>query len=531
MRLSLPSIGRTSLMSLGVLPLGALAIGCGSPATPPIDASFPDAVLPDAAIVHPVDDRGDPCDAPMRVMGAMGTPSTVMFDTTMTETRPRDLGLACGNATARIWAQQEVIEYVVPGTGPVGVRVSTVNMGTEMRFNTIIQIRRDCSAVPTEPFTCFDNASGTDPRTEAGFSAMGGDTVFIYVTGYSEPEAVSMQVDEGRVQVTLEAGANTAPTLATARWRTSGVDAIISGAGTDAEGNVAGLSVFLYNSAGRINLGGAPNGIELRTPEAAGMMDWTASSRVIGADLPLVEFCQRTDIACTGAGIVAFDEYFAVSAERRVMFETAETVGIGDTCDMDHVCATGLVCNAMMVCEPTPAALMACMAATAIAVPTPTTMTTTATASTTLPDTGRGVFTAPSGCTAMPTATDGQERIFSIAVPAGTFDLTVRTDLAATGMTDTVLYVRGECGDPTDNLGCMDDIDTMGMEYGSRVTVMNVTEGDYFAFVESYNGAGGPAEIEASLRPVLAAGATCDPMGVQNRCAMGTCPAGTMTCP
>lgn len=525
---------RQLLTSLGIPALASAAVsmaGCGSPATPPIDASFPDAVLPDAAIVHPVDDRGDPCDAPMEITGTMGMPSTVMLDTTMTDTRPRDLGLACGNATARVWARQEVIEYTVPGTGPVGVRVSTANMGTNTNFNTIVQIRRECRTVPTEIFTCFDNVSGTDPRTEAGFTAMGGDTVFIYVTGYSEPEAVSMQVDEGPVRVTIESGANTAPTLTTARYRISGLDAIVEGSGMDAEGNVAGLSVFLYNAAGRINLGGAPNGIELRAPEAAGMMSWTARITVPGAELPLVEFCRRMDIACTGAGIVAFDEFYAVSAERRVMFEMAEVVGFGDTCDMDHICAAGLVCGTMMTCEATPAAIAACMGATAIAVPPPTTMVTRASAMTMLPDTGRGTFTAPSGCVMMPTATDGQERIFRVDVPAGTYDLTFTTDLPGTGATDTVLYVRGDCGDPTDNLGCMDDIDTAGMEYGSRVTVMNATEGDYYAVLESYNGAGGPAEIEASLRPVLATGATCDPTGMQNRCAMGACPAATMTCP
>jgi len=520
MRQLLTSLGYASLLLAPVA-------GCGSAAEPPIDASFPDAVLPDAVIVHPVDDRADPCDAPMAVMGTLGTPSTVMLDTTMTETRPRDLGFACGNVTARVWARQEVIEYTVPGSGSVGVRVSTANMGTNTNFNTIVQIRRDCREIPTGIFTCFDNVSGTDPRTEAGFTAMGGDTVFIYVTGYSEPEAVSGQVDEGPVRVTIEAGPNTAPTLTTARYRISGMDAIIEGTGTDAESNVAGLSVFVYNAMGRINIG--PNGIELRAPDAAGMMDWSARVTVPGSDIPLVEFCRRTDVNCTGAGIVAFDEYYASSAERRVMFETAAVVGFGDTCDMDNICAAGLVCGAMMTCEATPAAIAACMGATVIAVPAPTGMTTTASETTMLPATGRGTFTAPAGCVMMPTATDGQERIFRIDVPAGTYDLTIRTNLPATGMTDTVLYVRGDCGDPTDNLGCQDDVGMM--ELGSRVVVMNATEGDYYAILESYNGSGGAATIEASLRPVLDPGAACDPAGVQNRCAMGACPAATMMCP
>jgi hypothetical protein len=508
-----------------------MASACGPAPAAPIDAQFLDAALPDAPIVHPIDDRADPCEAPMRVMGAMGTPSRVMLDTTMTDTRPRDLGLACGNVTARQWAQQEVIEYVVPGSGPVGVRVSTANMGTNMRFNTVVQIRRDCRMVPTELFTCFDDVSGSDPRTEGGFTAMGGDTVFVYVTGYSEPEAVSMQVDEGAVEVTIEAGPNTAPTLATARYLEAGSDVVVSASGMDAEGNVAGLSVLFYNDAGRINLAGAPNGIELPAPDAAGAMSWSTTIRLAGADIPLVDFCARPDVACTGVGIVAFDEYYAASAERRISIDGATIVGLGDTCNTENVCGAGLVCNAAMTCEPTPAAMTACMGATVITIPAVTDTAQSATSMVTLPMGSTGTFTAPPGC-AMgmggdPTA--GPERLFRVDVPMGTYDLTFRTDRPGTGGTDTVLYIRGTCGDPTDDLGCEDDI-ARGM-LGSEVTVMNATEGDYYAFVETFGGAGGPVELQATLRPVLAAGAACDPAGVNNRCMTGACPAATMMCP
>ncbi|MBX7195732.1 MAG: hypothetical protein K1X94_26985 [Sandaracinaceae bacterium] len=519
------------LLSTGALSLAATA--CGPSPVAPLDAQFPDAAVPDAVIVHPIDDRGSPCDAPMHVVGTMGSPSTVMLDTSMTDTRPNDLGLACGNVTARRWARQQVIEYVVPGTGPMGVRVSTANMGTDTSFNTVLQIRRECGTIPTQLFSCFDDVSGSDPRTEGGFSAMGGETVYIYVTGYSEPEAITMQVDEGQVRVTLEAGPNTAPTLTSARYLEAGSDVLVTGAGHDGEGNVAGLTVFLYNAAGRINLAGAPNGIELRAPDATGM-DWSTTIRVPGSDIPLVDFCARTDIVCTGVGVVAFDQYYAASAERMISIEGAAIVGLGDTCDTEHVCGAGLVCNAGMTCEPTPAAMAACGGATVIVVPTPTTMATVGSATTTVPGGASGTFTGPAGCATTSSgadATAGPERLFRIDVPAGTYDLTVGTDRPGTGSTDTVLYMRAECGDPTDNLGCMDDINTMSMMYGSRVTVMNATEGDYYAFVETFGGGGGAVEVQATLRPVLAMGAACDPAGVQNRCAAGACPAGTMVCP
>ena len=521
-----------SLGCAGIAALAASTLACGPAPAAPIDAQFPDAAVPDAVIVHPVDDRADPCAAPMRVVGTIGTASRVMLDTTMTETRPRDLGLECGNVEARQWARQEVIEYVVPGTGPVGVRVSTANTGTPVRFNTIVQIRRDCEAVPTELFTCFDDVSGMDPRTEGGFQAMGGDTVFLYVTGYSEPDAIAMQDDEGEVEVTIEAGVNTAPTLAAARYLEAGSDVVITASGTDPESNVRGLSLFFYNAAGRINLAGAPNGIEIAADDAAGLMAWSTRSLLPSADLPLVDFCARADIACTGVGIVAFDEFFATSAERRIDIDQATLVGLGDTCNTENVCGSGLVCSATMTCEPTPAATAACMGATAITIPPVTGTAQSGSTTFTVPMGSTGTFSAPSGCAmGMGNPTAGPERLVRVAVPAGTYDLTFATDNPGTGGTDTVLYVRRTCGDPTDDLGCQDDIDTRGMEYGSRVTVMNATEGDYFAFVDIYGGAGGAVELEATLRPVLASGATCDPAGVANRCMTGSCAAGTMTCP
>lgn len=530
----LPSFSKLAVLSTvflagaGAIVLASSTGGCDGPAAPIIDANFPDVVYPDAAIVHPVDERADPCEAPMRVTGTLDGPTSVMLDTTMTETRPRDLGLLCGNPEARVWARQEVIAYTVPGTGPVGVRISTANMGTRRNFNTVIQVRRECRRIPTETFTCFDDVSRTEPRAIGGFSAMGGETVYVYVTGHSEPEAVRMEVDEGPVQVTFEAAPNTPPTLTSARYRVRGTDSVIDAAGTDAEGNFEGLSLFLYNSMGRINLAGAPNGILLSAPDAMGM-DWSARIEIPGSDLPLVEFCRRPDVMCTRAGIVAFDRFFATSAERSVTFDMVDIVGLGARCDRDHVCANGLVCNAMMTCEPTPEAMAACAAATNIEVPTPSTATTRATATAMLPNRGLGLFTAPASCTEPVTATDGQEHIFRVVVPEGDFDLTFRTDLPGTGSTDTVLYVRRSCADATTTIGCHDDI-ARGM-LGSTVTVSNATAGEYFAFVESYNGSGGPVEIEASLKPVLPSGASCDPRGMDNRCARGVCPMSTMICP
>jgi hypothetical protein len=527
------SLSSTSSFTLA-LSLGGLATGCGStPASEPIDATFPDA-----AIVFPDASAPDPCDAPTRVTGTLGMPTEVMLDTSMTDARPRDLGLACGNVTARRWARQQVIEYTVPGSGPIGVSISTANMGTDARFNTVLQIRRTCTQVPPAAFppSCFDDA-GMEIRATGGVQAMGGDTIFLYVTGYSEPDAVTMQTDEGRVRVTITAAPNAPPVLTSGSFRLIQNDSRIEAQGTDADGNILGVTLGLFNASGRLDFNGDGAGNDLdvfdfRLAEVTGTTDWSGRVDISGMMLRFAEVCRDPMVRCTEAVLVAYDTAYASSAPLRVPVRDATVVGFGATCDgLETVCGAGLLCNASMTCEPTPAALAACMGATPIEVPVPMSTATSGSVTTTIPAGMTGTFLAPAGCApgmgGDPTA--GPERVFSVAVPTGTFDLTFATNRPGTRTTDTVLYVRGECGDPTDDLGCQDDI-ARGM-LGSSVTVMNATEGDYFAFVETYGGTGGPVEIQATLRPVLDTGATCDPTGMANRCATGVCNATTMVCP
>ena len=119
--------------------LVALA-GCDS--APPA-MEMPDAAIPDAG----PPDAGPPltCTSTVSVDGMMGGTVSVTFDTAMTMTRPRDLGLACGNNDPELrWAPQEVIELRVPGTGPVAIEIDTNNAGTDAAFNTVVQVRTDC---------------------------------------------------------------------------------------------------------------------------------------------------------------------------------------------------------------------------------------------------------------------------------------------------------------------------------------------------------------------------------------------------
>ena len=96
------------------------------------------------------------------------------------------------------------------------------------------------------------------------------------------------------------------------------------------------------------------------------------------------------------------------------------------------------------------------------------------------------------------------------------------------------MYVRAVCEDPASQLpmGCNDDIDTAAMRYHSQLAFQDLAEGEYYVFVETYNGSTAGYGLSATLVPVLDPGVECDPAGLQNRCATGTCPAGAgSVCP
>lgn len=209
--------------------------------------------MSDAGTDAAIPDAGPPlaCSTTTRVTPALDEVVTVMFDTRTTTTRPRDLGLACGNSDPELrWAPQEVIELVVPGSGQLALSIDTSGPGSEFTFNTVVQVRRDCERVPTSLFppVCFDEDA-------LGFQAvgatpvMGGETVFILVTGHSEPER---GVDMGPVQVDLQVFDNEAPSLVSASLSLNGFDATIVASGNDPDRNMAGVTLNFYRADGSL---------------------------------------------------------------------------------------------------------------------------------------------------------------------------------------------------------------------------------------------------------------------------------------
>jgi hypothetical protein len=513
--------------------------GCNStPAPPPADGSV-DANLPPDAYMRPDAFVLDSCD-PSQLHVLMGMPNATVgidLDTTMSSARPRDLGLGCGNTAADArWANQQVIEFHVPGTGMQGVTISTNNTMTQANFNTVLEVRTgDCRAVPTSaiPPSCFDDVSATDLLSEGGLTVMGGAVVYVFVTGYSNPPAMEMAVAQGTVHVDFHVAPNTAPVLTAGTATFSGVDTVVSATGTDAEGPFGGYTIAFYNAMGQIDLNGdgmINGGDQLLIPfdtitRMAPM--YTGNSHINGmTQYRLADYCHQAAVHCTQFGLRVFDEQYAFSNELRVDVHDAQIVGSGATCDVLHLCAAGLACTGG-TCSVTAAATMQCNAAMPLMINTPTTSATTSTVSNNIAS-GMGTFNGSCGMST------GRANIWAITIPMGDFDLALTTDLPATGMGDTVLYVRSNCVDQTTELpmGCNDDINTAGGNYRSQLSFRDLAPGTYYIFVTSYAGQTAfPYAMRATLTPVLATGAACDPSMTNYRCANGACGATSHVCP
>jgi hypothetical protein len=136
----------------------------------------------------------------------------------------------------------------------------------------------------------------------------------------------------------------------------------------------------------------------------------------------------------------------------------------------------------------------------------------------------------------------GHEDIYSLTIPAGAYDLALTTNIPTTGLSDTVLYVRRGCLDPTSELACDDDLDagppaTDGglrpTNFRSAFVVPNAPPGIYFVFVNGFwtDRAAFSYGLRVTLVPVLPTGASCDPTFAANRCANGNCAGTPPICP
>ncbi|MFO0711556.1 MAG: hypothetical protein U0353_17015 [Sandaracinus sp.] len=489
----------------------------------------------------PVGDCSTPpptCDAPL--VAPAGTSVSVTGSTFGIGPGALELGAGCNlGAMPDERAGQVVVRYVVPGTGPREVRFSTANDGTAIEFDTKIQVRRgDCTATPsTATGTCFDRGMEVptppppviDDRALGVVVATGGETLYFVVTGFGlRGTSFGGHVYEGPFQLDISVADPTLPTLSTvsvAHVVRDGSDyAMLALTGDDAGGDVEGAYVTLLDGTGTaIDVDGSG------TVDAADDVDVS----FFGDARSMSPIALNEDSALLGGELVSthaararvrlYDSVGNVSAPLTVDVAEATEVHFGDVCDATHVCVPTLLCTAgHCAADPEIARLCGLSSALSLAGTPPH-----GSASSEIPI-GPALLPRPFGCGGL-----GAESLHDITVPTGAWDLIASTANAGTATDlDTVVYALATCEDVSSGPPTPDSIahacaDDQGDERRAVLEVRDIAPGPYTIAVVGFltSTMTRPYQLDVSLRPVLATGASCDPMGVENRCAAGDCSA------
>lgn len=472
------------------------------------------------------------CAMPLDAESREGTVS-VSSDTSAGGAGPLDLGMTCGPAITdpAMRPAQVVVRYVVPGVGMRLLRFTTANGATPGNFDTLIQLRRDCMAVPTvREGSCFDDGvpPATPPpmvseyRTLGNATVTGGETLYFIVTGYgSNPPTSMTHVVEGPFQLDITVGDPTPPSITSASLETrtgaSGSTAVLSVTGTDTSTDVLGARVTLLG-AGDAPLDRNGSGMVDATDDITVTLPGITTSPFTTMEEDTFLYDEIVRLGSSRARVRLYDAVGSESSTIAIDITGTREVSYGDPCDAMNVCVTGLECTAS-VCAETAETRAACTAATTLTLSgTPATTRVTGTLA-------MGASTVPRPC-----AGAGVQTFYRVTVPAGAFDLVASTINPGTAMTlDTVVYALSNCGDVTSGPpgACADD--ALG-ERRANLVVQDIAAGTYTIAVSAYSAlaAAEPYALDVTLRPVLMAGAMCDPTGVANRCAGSVCSAAGM---
>jgi len=490
---------------------------------------------PTADTGHDTGGGGGVCETAMAVTLPMGM-FTFHGDTTGHTTGLVDIGANCGGQMAgEMQAPEQALAITLPGmpTDHVAVNYTLGNMGTAANFDTTTQVRTSCAS--STGAMCFDDISANDYRSQGSIVGMGGQMVFLIVTGFRMPDM--MHVNSGPYEIDFTTYVNPQPpTLA------SGDSSLLDGdlltvhaTGMDPQSAAASLQISFLDAMSNpigfdIDMNAmTPDVTDLGpygfTPSIIGMMNFTGTLRITG----FMPFPQA--LTATQLRISVIDSATLQSNEIMIPLAIAHTVHVGDACDTTHVCPGGVDCTGTpAVCTVPAAVAAACGAATALTIATPTT-TTTSTMTTVDYGTGTGNFEG--SCIGQ--GGMGDDHVLSVMVPTGgPFDLIADAPQMGEMGVDTVIYDRTVCGDPSTEDACNDDASAMPHIVASHMVVQNAAPGMHFIIADTFQTQTMSAmvPITVSLRPVLATGAACDPMELMNRCGTMPCPTtGTATCP
>ena len=468
------------------------------------------------------------CAAPRRVTLALGETMTLSGNTTGGVAGPLMLSAACTNPEVTARPPQEVVAVEVPGSGDVGIAFDLTN-GTAVAFDTVVEIRTACETTPTSFEACFDDVAEDEVRSAGAFTATGGTTIYLVVSGYEGTEGA---MSSGDYTLELEAQPNAAPTLTAATARRVDDDRLeIFATGMDADTNVTGVGFQLLASDG------TPIALDAAMADDLGPYFYPFDLEVTTGSFAMQLATAPGSADFDGIGsattlrLFTYDAYGARSATRDVVIDMVSEVGFGGSCDPTRLCRAPNTCEAG-TCVASSETLALCGAATAITLAAPTPSEPSVTTQVVSLAEGVGIASG-TGCEY---TADARERVLAVTVPDGSWDLIASTNVAANPIDlDTVLYVRSSCENETTELVCDDDyVGAPEGDYRSLALVEGASPGTHYVFVDGYAPfeAATSVSVELRLRAVLAAGAACDPMAQDNRCATGECPAtGTAVCP
>jgi hypothetical protein len=509
-----------------------------------------------------------------------GDTVTVSLDTAAVTIEPRDLGLACGNTSGDVrWAPQSVIALEMPGTTTdrFAVRVDTDFEETQADFRVVLQARTSCDAVPTADDiansciqSLFNPNTGEVLLANGAFSVNGGQTVFLFVTGFSRDVGDPWQ-DRGSVRLDIGVERNSRPDIRIARWLNfpGAQPPQVAIEGTDPEGNLTG--VFYQFTAGGVPLD-LINPL-LTNPVAGGLpvTTWLVDAEIpatpafniveeLAGPIPQCVIPDLGDVWFTppaptvnefidifggqidGVRLIVVDE-FGEQDFIDIGFQDGTIGESGDSC-VDPV----VLCRPPLQCvedeaDPSMAFCRTGMMANTLCENPETledeglTYDPELTTFLGLPDESltqiRGFFSAPDCTEGGPARAAGLENVYAFTLPEGPgYRFSATTDVPDAPIVNTIMYLRGDCTDEASQLACNDDV--VGTRFSTISDIELAGGEDYFLVVEENIS---ESELPPSARsqdfglnltftPIRAAGQTCE-VG-QNVCATGTsCVEGT----
>jgi len=508
--------------AVGLVGVGAMLPGWMAP--PPSSAPV---LTPIAAASPPP--AVDPCVGVTRLAARLNETVSTTLDTSAARPAFTLLGLRNPQAEG---VPDAVVEIEVPGEGRTTIDLSTDTTATAENFDTVLAVFEGASRAdirhPPPRFSRPRDGRPLAPRRAPG--AQGGSLLTVVVSGFGG--GTFGMSDRGRVGLEVTARRATPPGISAVRGIVAGEQVVFEVEGHDEDRDADRARARFFDELGS-PLTFVARGQRMALPEQSLLLPLQLDATVAGR----ARFLVRNGAVDQPARArlpepVLVDDAGHATPPPPVELVHGREVGPDAPCADTDVCAAELTCGETARCEPLAERRSACAMRTVLElVPGAETS-----VERTLPA-GDALF--ESSCAE--TRARGREDILAVTVPAGRWDLVLTTHPAEerAAPEDMVLSVRRDCLDarvasaPVG--GCNDDSGEADPE--PRLELRDVTPGEeLFLFASAtrpeprFSTDGLAYVLSARLRAIRAAGQTCDPERLEDRCGDGVCEGSTRRC-